>query len=146
DPRQRRPAHKITDGTAQAWFSPHTKQPTVPKKNPARPTDLKEIYARMDAAKKAIFFLVFMPGRSGINNISGKAAAIEGAGKNGAAAEASGSAGAGAGNDGESKRFANKLSSIAAKKGRFVVGAISDPTALPNYVAPKKGEKKPPAK
>ena len=27
-----------------------------------------------------------------------------------------------------------------------MVGAISDPTALPNYVAPKKGEKKPPAK
>jgi phosphatidylserine/phosphatidylglycerophosphate/cardiolipin synthase-like enzyme len=142
-PRQ---AHKISGGTAQAWFSPHTTQPTVPKKSPARPTDLKEIYARMDAAKKAIYFLVFLPGRSGINNIIGEAAAIEGAGKNDAAAQAIASAGAGAGNDGESTRFANKLNSIAAKKGRFVIGAISDPTALPNYVAPKKGEKKPPAK
>jgi phosphatidylserine/phosphatidylglycerophosphate/cardiolipin synthase-like enzyme len=141
-PRQ---VHDISDGTAQAWFSPNTKQPTVPKKSPARPTDLKEIYARMDAAKKAVLFLVFLPGRSGVNNIIGKAAAIEGAGKNDAAAEAIANAGADAGNDGESARLANKLTSIAAK-GRFVVGAISDPTALPNYVAPKKGEKKPSTK
>ena len=90
-------------------------------------------------------FLVFLPGRSGVNNIIGKAAAIE-ARKNDAAAEAIANAGADAGNDGDSARLAKKLNSIAAKKGRFVVGAISDPTALPNYVAPKKGEKKPPAK
>lgn len=140
-----RKVQKLSSGTTKAWFSPNTKQPTVPKKNPARPADLKEIYARMDAAKKAIYFLVFMPGRSGVNNIIGEAAAIQGAGKNDAAAEAIASAGASAGNDGESTRFANKLTSIAAK-GRFVLGAISDPTALPNYVAPKKGEKKPPVK
>jgi phosphatidylserine/phosphatidylglycerophosphate/cardiolipin synthase-like enzyme len=140
-----RKVQKLSSGTAKAWFSPNTKQPTVPKKSPARPADLKEIYSRMDAAKKAIYFLVFMPGRSGINNIIGNAAAIQGAGKNDAAAAAIASAGAEAGNDGESTRFANKLTSIAAK-GRFVLGAISDPSALPNYVAPKKGEKKPPAK
>jgi phosphatidylserine/phosphatidylglycerophosphate/cardiolipin synthase-like enzyme len=72
-------------------------------------------------------FLVFMPGRSGVNNIVGEAANIDG-GRN----------------DGESTRFAKKLTSIS-DKGRFVLGAISDPTAMPNYVAPKKGEKKPPA-
>ena len=75
------------------------------------------------------YFLVFMPGRSGVNNIIGKAAAIQGAGKNDAAAAAIASAGATAGNDGESERFAKKLTSIAAK-GRFVVGAISDPTGV----------------
>src|SRR5215831_14763339 len=110
-----RKVQKLSSGTAKAWFSPNTKQPTVPKKSPARPADLKEIYDRMDAAKKAIYFLVFMPGRSGVNNIIGKAAAIQGAGKNDAAAEAIASAGAEAGNDGESTRFANKLTSIAAK-------------------------------
>jgi hypothetical protein len=129
DNQKARKEHKLSSGsTAQAWFSPNTKQPTVPKKSPARPADLKEIYERMDAAKKAIMFLVFMPGRSGVNNVIGEAANIEG-GRN----------------DGESVRFAKKLTSIA-DKGRFVLGAISDPTAMPNYVAPKKGEKKLPAK
>ena len=129
DNQKARKEHKLSSGsTAKAWFSPNTKQPTVPKKSPARPADLKEIYDRMDAAKKAIMFLVFMPGRSGVNNIIGEAANIEG-GRN----------------DGESARFAKKLISIS-DKGRFVLGAISDPTAMPNYVAPKKGEKKPPAK
>lgn len=124
-----RKVHKLASGsTAKAWFSPNTKQPTVPKQSPARPADLAEVYARMNDAKKAIMFLVFMPGRSGVNNIVGEAAALEGGA-----------------NDGESARLAKQLTSIAAK-GRFVLGAISDPTAMPNYVAPKKGEKKPPVK
>ncbi|MBR0753249.1 hypothetical protein JQ604_13750 [Bradyrhizobium jicamae] len=124
-----RKEHKLSAGsTAQVWFSPNTKQPTVPKKSPARPADLKEVYDRMDAARKAIMFLVFMPGRSGVNNIVGEAADIERGDKNG-----------------ESAQFAKKLTSIS-DKGRFVLGAISDPTAMPNYVAPKKGEKKPPVK
>ncbi|MET4606713.1 phosphatidylserine/phosphatidylglycerophosphate/cardiolipin synthase-like enzyme [Bradyrhizobium sp. JR4.1] len=138
-----RQAHKLSSsGTAKAWFAPNTKQPTVPKKNPGRPADLKEVYDRMDAAKKAIYFLVFMPGRSGVNNIIGKGAAIEGAGNNDDAAAAIASASAG--DDGESARFAKRLTSIA--KDRFVLGAISDPTAMPNYKAPKKGEKRSPAK
>ena len=129
DNQKARKEHKLSSGsTAKAWFSPNTKKPTVPKKSPARPADLKEIYDRMDGAKKAIMFLVFMPGRSGVNNIVGDAANIEG-GRN----------------DGESARIAKKLTSIS-DRGRVVLGAISDPTAMPNYVAPKKGDKKPPAK
>jgi phosphatidylserine/phosphatidylglycerophosphate/cardiolipin synthase-like enzyme len=78
----------------------------------------------MDAARNAIMFLVFMPGRSGVNNIIGEAAYIA---------------------DGESARFARKLTSIS-DKGRFVLGAISDPTAMPAYKPPAKGAKKTPAK
>jgi phosphatidylserine/phosphatidylglycerophosphate/cardiolipin synthase-like enzyme len=67
----------------------------------------------MDQADKAILFLTFLPGRSGVNNVIGEAA-----------------------------RLADKAASIA-DKGVFVMGAISDPTALPNFVAPKKGAPKP---
>ena len=116
--------HNLSTGTAKVWFSPNTKQPTVPKTSPARPADLKEVYTRMDAAQNAVMFLVFMPGRSGVNNIIGEAAYIA---------------------DGESARFAKKLTSIS-RKGRFVLGAISDPTALPDYKPPAKGTKKAPAK
>ena len=97
---------------AKVWFSPTTDKPAVPKTKPARPVDLKEVYDRMDSADKAILFLTFLPGRSGVNNIIGEAA-----------------------------QLAEKAASIA-KKGVFVLGAISDPTALPNYVAPKKGAPK----
>ncbi len=116
--------HNLSTSTAKVWFSPNTKQPTVPKKSPARPADLKEVYNRMDAAENAIMFLVFMPGRSGVNNIIGEAAYIA---------------------DGESARFAKKLTSIS-DKGRFVLGAISDPTAMPDYKSSAKGTKKAPAK
>src|SRR5262249_25960787 len=111
-----RKKHDLSVGTARAWFSPNTKQPSVPKKNPARPSDLKEVYDRMDAAKKAIMFLVFMPGRSGVNNIIGKAAEIE-AGKSDSSAKSI--AISDGGNDGESARLATKLTSIS-EKGRFV--------------------------
>ena len=117
-------AQSLDGSTAKVWFSPNTKQPTVPKKSPARPADLKEVYNRMDAAENAIMFLVFMPGRSGVNNIIGEAAYIA---------------------DGESARFAKKLTSIS-DKGRFVLGAISDPTAMPDYKSSAKGTKKAPAK
>jgi hypothetical protein len=40
--------------------------------------------------------------------------------------------------DGESLRLAKRLTSIA-DKGRFVMGAISDPTAMPDYKPPAKG-------
>jgi hypothetical protein len=117
--------HSLSTGAAaKVWFSPNTKQPTVPKKSPARPADLKEVYDRMDAAEDAIMFLVFMPGRSGVNNIIGEAAYIA---------------------DDESARLAKKLTSIS-DEGRFVVGAISDPTAMPDYKSPTKGTKKAPAK
>jgi phosphatidylserine/phosphatidylglycerophosphate/cardiolipin synthase-like enzyme len=126
--------HNLATGTAKVWFSPNTKQPAVPKPSPARPADLSEVYKRMDDAKAAIMFLVFMPGRAGVNNIVGQAADI--------AADI-----AGGGNDGESARLARKLTSIAAD-GRFVLGAISDPTALPppDGKPPAKAAKKAPAK
>jgi PLD-like domain len=135
--------HKLSGGTAKVWFSPNTRQPTVPKKSPARPADLKEVYDLMDGARKAIMFLVFMPGRAGVNNIVGQAADIARGGKKNIVAAAAEIAGGG--NDGESARLAKKLTSIA-DKGRFVLGAISDPTALPDYKAPEKGAKKAPAK
>jgi len=113
--------HNLSAGTAgKVWFSPNTKRPAVPKKNPVRPVDLKEVYQRMDSAKGAIMFLVFLPGRSGVNNIIGEAADI---------AKKS---------DGESMRLAKKFNSIA-DKGLFVMGAISDPTAMPDYKPAKKG-------
>ena len=117
-----------TGVSAKAWFSPNTKQPTVPKKAAARPVDLKEVYQRMDEAKNAVMFLVFMPGRSGVNNIIGEASDIS-------KMEAGGKS------DGESLRLAARLNSIA-DKGRFVMGAISDPTAMPDYKAPAKGSGK----
>jgi PLD-like domain len=118
------PLRELASGmNGKAWFSPNTKQPAVPKKNPARPVDLKEVYQRMDAAKGAIMFLVFLPGRSGVNNIIGQAADI--AGKS----------------DGESTRLAKKFNSIA-DNGRFVMGAISDPSAMPALKPPAKGTAK----
>jgi len=126
DDNQKEPEpHGLTNGAAaHVWFSPNTKQPTVPKKNAARPVDLKEVYERMDAAKKAIMFLVFMPGRSGVNNVIGQAATIAGAENLGKS-------------DGESLRLAKRLNEIA-DKGRFVMGAISDPTAMPDFKPPAK--------
>jgi len=121
--------HGLANGdAAHVWFSPNTTQPTVPKKNAVRPVDLKEVYERMDTAKNAIMFLVFMPGRSGVNNVIGEAATI-------ASAERAGKS------DGESLRLAKRLTSIA-DKGRFVMGAISDPTAMPDYKPPAKGAAK----
>jgi hypothetical protein len=124
---QEKPKSRTLDnGSAgHVWFSPNTKQPTVPKKNAVRPVDLAEVYKRMDDAKKAIMFLVFMPGRSGVHNIIGEAATIAGAERTGKS-------------DGESLRLAKRLTSIA-DKGRFVMGAISDPTAMPDYKPPAKG-------
>jgi phosphatidylserine/phosphatidylglycerophosphate/cardiolipin synthase-like enzyme len=91
-------------GTAALWCAPNTKLTTVPS-NPARPSDLSDVYKLIDAAKQAVMFLTFLPGQSGRNNVIGEAALM-----------------------------------AAQKKNLFVMGAISDPTAMPNYVAPKKGE------
>jgi phosphatidylserine/phosphatidylglycerophosphate/cardiolipin synthase-like enzyme len=90
----------------------------------------------MDRAESAIMFLVFMPGRSGVNNIVGRAADI-------AQTDTPGGA------DGDSARLTRKLQSLE-KADKFVMGAISDPSALPDYKAPpktsgqKKGTIKPP--
>jgi len=122
---QKKPeVHNLSDAVAaKAWFSPNTKQPTVPKNNPTRPVDLGEIFERMDSAKGAIMFLVFLPGRSGINNVVGEAAKV---------AQST---------DSEGIRLAKRFNSIA-QKGLFVMGAISDPSALPDYKPPAKGAAK----
>jgi phosphatidylserine/phosphatidylglycerophosphate/cardiolipin synthase-like enzyme len=118
------------DVTAKAWFSPNTAKPAVPKTSPTRPVDLDEVYKLMDRARSAIMFLVFLPGRAGVNNIVGKAANIAQTDTPGAA-------------DGESERLTRKLRSLE-KSDKFVMGAISDPTALPEYKPPAKtaGQKK----
>jgi hypothetical protein len=67
DDQKKLETHDLSGGgTAKAWFSPNTNQAAVPKKSPVRPVDLKEVYQRMDEAKSAIMFLVFLPGRGGV--------------------------------------------------------------------------------
>jgi hypothetical protein len=100
-------------GVGKVWFSPNTKQSTVPKNSPVRPIDLQEVYQRMDAARKAIMFLTFLPSRSGVNSVVGEAA-----------------------------QLAEKAGALA-DKGLFVMGAISDPSAMPGYTAPVKDAPKP---
>jgi len=129
--RKRPMQRNLANGAAaHVWFSPNTQQPTVPKKNALRPADMNEVYERMNAAKKAIMFLVFLPGRSGVNNVIGEAATIANAERVGKS-------------DGESLRLAKRLTSLA-DKGRFVMGAISDPSAMPDYKPPAKGKTKKP--
>jgi phosphatidylserine/phosphatidylglycerophosphate/cardiolipin synthase-like enzyme len=67
---------KAKSGTAQLWCSPNTKQAAVPKDDPPRPPDLSSVYQLMDEARSAIFFLTFLPGLSGKNNIIGEAALL----------------------------------------------------------------------
>ena len=95
---------KNPGSTAELWCAPNTTPPAVPAQNPTRPPDLTDVYEMMDAARKAILVLVFLPGQSGRNNIIGEAALL-----------------------------------AAKRKDLFVMGAISDPTAMPNYEGAKKG-------
>jgi hypothetical protein len=82
-------------GTAQLWRSPNTAKTSVPSHDPTRPPDLAEVYRLMDQANDAVFFLTFMPGVSGKNNIIGEAA------------------------------------DLAANTNKLILGAISDPAAMP---------------
>jgi hypothetical protein len=95
----------LADGKSlvDVWFSPNTATNKKTADSPM-PGDLNDVYSLMDHSRQAIFFLTFMPGESGKQNIIGEAA---------------------------------KLAS--ARSDLLVLGAISDPRALPNYVAPKKG-------
>ena len=92
------PAERALSGSARAklWRSPNTPETAVPAHNPRRPPDLDEVYQLMDNARDAIFFLTFLPGVSGTNNIIGEAAAL-----------------------------------AAKPDGPLVLGAISDPSAMP---------------
>jgi phosphatidylserine/phosphatidylglycerophosphate/cardiolipin synthase-like enzyme len=94
------------------WYSPNTPKTGTPK-NRTVPPDLEFVFSLMKAAKDAIFFLVFNPGRS----------------------------------DAEGEDV-NTVVSAGIDFGRLdpkltVFGAISDPTALPGFVAAPKDPSKP---
>jgi len=56
-------------GTVRAWFSPNTKQKSVPrpKKGTApTPPDLAEVFSLIEGAKQGVLFLAFIPGSPSI--------------------------------------------------------------------------------
>jgi hypothetical protein len=87
----------------ELWCSPNTHDGKKDKTS-AMPGDLNDVYGLMDHAKRAIFFLTFMPGESGNQNIIGEAAKL-----------------------------------ARDRDDLLVMGAVSDPKALPSYVHPKSG-------
>lgn len=95
----------LTTGTATCWYSPNTIRTT--RDITHVPPDLAELFAAIDGAKKAVFFLAFLPSRGGLYSI------IE-----------------------EARAAGEKDPKL------LVVGAISDPTAMPGYKAatPETGE------
>lgn len=99
----------------EVWYSPNTKS-TGSAKTRTVPPDLARVFNLMRQAKDAIFFLAFNPGRTDPDT---------------------------SGDD------VNTVISAGLDFGRLdpsllVLGAISDPTAMPGYVAPPKGQKKEP--
>jgi len=65
-------------GTFECWFSPNMPGKAQPpaktvKKPPPPPPDMDRLFSLMRKARKAIFFLVFMPSRGGINSIVSEA-------------------------------------------------------------------------
>jgi phosphatidylserine/phosphatidylglycerophosphate/cardiolipin synthase-like enzyme len=106
---------KLKDGTEiTIWFSPNTPNVSVNKKK--IPPDLSQVYSIMRKAQKAIFFAVFLPGRA---------------------------------NDWTGSDIMTNIITEAITLGEkdhslMVYGAISDPTAMPNYINPVKGKKNPP--
>jgi phosphatidylserine/phosphatidylglycerophosphate/cardiolipin synthase-like enzyme len=95
----------LATGTATCWYAPNTIRTT--RDITHVPPDLADLFAAIDGAKKAVFFLAFLPSRGGLYSIIEQARA---AGENDP-----------------------KL---------LVVGAISDPTAMPGYkdASPDTGE------
>ena len=53
-------------GSIRPWFSPNTTQPNKPKKDPATPADLQEVFDLMWAARSGVLFLLFAPGQPSI--------------------------------------------------------------------------------
>jgi len=93
----------LEDGRCTLWYAPNT---IVTTRNIKKiPPDLADLFARIDAAQHAIFFLAFLPSRAGQYSI------IEQARKVG-----------------------------ETDPELLVVGAISDPTAMPGYEAKKAEE------
>ena len=98
----------------QAWYSPNTKT-TGSAKTRTAPPDLQVVFEAMQNARQAIFFLAFNPGRTAA--------------------------------DVETEDDVNTVVAAAVNIARFkpdmmVMGAISDPTALPGYTAPPKDANK----
>ena len=65
-------------GTFECWYSPNMPGKEQPpgktvKKPPPPPPDMDCLFSLMRKARKAIFFLVFMPSRGGINSIVSEA-------------------------------------------------------------------------
>jgi phosphatidylserine/phosphatidylglycerophosphate/cardiolipin synthase-like enzyme len=105
----------LKDGTrVTVWFSPNT--PTVSVNKLKTPPDLSQVYSIMRKAEKAIFFAVFLPGRS--NDMTGS--------------------------DIMTNVITEAISLAQKDTSLMVYGAMSDPTAMPNYMNPVKGEKNPP--
>jgi len=107
---------KLDGGKTQIdlWYSPNTPKTGTPA-NRTVPPDLEFVFSLMKKAKDAIFFLVFNPGRTK--------------------------------GDPEGEADINTVVSAAIDFGRLdpkltVFGAISDPTAVPGFVAPPKGAPK----
>lgn len=86
----------LETGAASLWFAPNTKATT--RNIHAIPPDLNEVFALMRDARRAIFFLAFLPSRGGLYSII------------------------------EEARSAGE-----SNPDLLVVGAISDPTAMPGY-------------
>lgn len=107
----------IDGGASQVelWFSPNTPK-TGSSDNRTVPPDLEVVFQHMKAAKKAIFFLVFNPGRTAeVEDDAGDINTVVSA----------------------------ALAFARHQPGLLVKGAISDPTAVPGYEAPRKGAPKP---
>jgi phosphatidylserine/phosphatidylglycerophosphate/cardiolipin synthase-like enzyme len=88
----------LATGEVTMWFAPNTIAKTRNIKK--APPDLADLFALIDAAKSAIFFLAFLPSRGGLYSII------------------------------EQCRKAGETN-----PDLLVVGAISDPTAMPGYTA-----------
>jgi phosphatidylserine/phosphatidylglycerophosphate/cardiolipin synthase-like enzyme len=106
---------KLDGGKTQIdlWYSPNTPKTGTPKTRTV-PPDLEFVFSLMKKAKDAIFFLVFNPGRT---------------------------------KEDPQGADINTVVSAAIDFGRLdpkltVFGAISDPTAVPGFVAPPKGAPK----
>lgn len=105
----------LKDGTkVTVFFSPNTPKVSVNKK--VMPPDLSQVYSIMRKANKAIFFAVFLPGRG--NDFKGS--------------------------DIMTNVITEAIYIGERDKSLMVYGAISDPTAMPNYINPVKGKKNPP--
>lgn len=77
------PARHMLDGggEVQTWFSPNVPGKNQPPSglaalNAAPPPDMASLFALMRRARQAIFFLVFMPSRGGLNSIVSEAVAL----------------------------------------------------------------------